>query len=169
MLDRRELLKLAALAAAGCATAPTRIDEATYVNDIHSQINSTFVSRVRKPSSIDELRRLIRDTPGELSTAGGRHAMGGQQFAAHTTLLDTTTMTHVLGLDARAGIIDVETGIQWPELLTHLSTSTWGIRQKQTGADRLSLGGALAANVHGRGLTMKPFVGDVESFVLLDA
>ena len=31
----------------------------------------------------------------------------------------------------------------------------WGIVQKQTGADRLSLGGALAANVHGRGLTLR--------------
>src|SRR2546426_3974465 len=45
----------------------------------------------------------------------------------------------------------------------------WGIRQKQTGADRLSIGGALAANAHGRGLLFKPFVGDVESFVLVDA
>src|SRR3989441_3618296 len=43
------------------------------------------------------------------------------------------------------------------------------IRQKQTGADRLSIGGALAANAHGRGLLFKPFVGDVESFVLVDA
>ena len=45
----------------------------------------------------------------------------------------------------------------------------WGIRQKQTGADRLSLGGALASNVHGRGLTMKPIVDDVESFEIIDA
>src|SRR3989441_8649758 len=45
----------------------------------------------------------------------------------------------------------------------------WGIRQKQTGADRLSIGGALAANAHGRGLKFKPFIGDVESFVLVDA
>src|SRR5205807_7242470 len=44
----------------------------------------------------------------------------------------------------------------------------WGIRQKQTGADRLSIGGALAANAHGRGLKLKPFIGDVESFVLVD-
>ena len=29
--------------------------------------------------------------------------------------------------------------------------------------------GALAANVHGRGLAMTPFIGDVESFVLVDA
>jgi FAD/FMN-containing dehydrogenase len=45
----------------------------------------------------------------------------------------------------------------------------FGIAQKQTGADRLTIGGALSANVHGRGLKMKPFVGDVESFVLIDA
>jgi FAD/FMN-containing dehydrogenase len=45
----------------------------------------------------------------------------------------------------------------------------WGIIQKQTGADRLTLGGALAANVHGRGLRMQPFIQDVESFTLLDA
>ena len=47
--------------------------------------------------------------------------------------------------------------------------SRWGIAQKQTGADRLTIGGALAANVHGRGLKMKPFIADVESFVLVDA
>ncbi|HKQ51547.1 MAG TPA: hypothetical protein VJT74_04205, partial [Pyrinomonadaceae bacterium] len=45
----------------------------------------------------------------------------------------------------------------------------FGIRQKQTGADRLSLGGALAANIHGRGLALKPIIDDVESFVLVDA
>src|SRR5437879_9719997 len=44
-----------------------------------------------------------------------------------------------------------------------------GIRQKQTGADRLSIGGALAANAQGRGLKFKPFIGDVESFVVVDA
>jgi len=30
-------------------------------------------------------------------------------------------------------------------------------------------GGALAANVHGRGLTLRPIIGDVESFTLMDA
>ena len=45
----------------------------------------------------------------------------------------------------------------------------WGIIQKQTGADRLSLGGALACNAHGRGLALKPIVDQVESFDLLDA
>ncbi len=39
----------------------------------------------------------------------------------------------------------------------------WGIRQKQTGADRLTIGGAVAANIHGRCLTAAPFVEDIES------
>jgi FAD/FMN-containing dehydrogenase len=46
---------------------------------------------------------------------------------------------------------------------------TWGIVQKQSGADRLSLGGSLGANVHGRGLRLKPLIDDVESFDLMTA
>ena len=66
-------------------------------------------------------------------------------------------------------------GIHWPELMAWLESnqrdagSPWGIRQKQTGADRISIGGTLSANAHGRGLTLKPFVDDVESFTLLGA
>src|SRR4029077_9498 len=45
----------------------------------------------------------------------------------------------------------------------------WGIAQKQTGADRLTMAGTAAANAHGRGLKMKPFISDVESLVLVDA
>jgi FAD/FMN-containing dehydrogenase len=33
----------------------------------------------------------------------------------------------------------------------------------------MSIGGALSANVHGRGLSLKPFIDDVESFSLVDA
>jgi FAD/FMN-containing dehydrogenase len=45
----------------------------------------------------------------------------------------------------------------------------WTFAQKQTGADKLTIGGCLSANVHGRGLKMPPFIGDVESFKLLTA
>jgi FAD/FMN-containing dehydrogenase len=47
--------------------------------------------------------------------------------------------------------------------------SSWGIVQKQTGADRLTIAGALAANAHGRGLTYRPIIQDVEAFTLVDA
>ncbi|MGZ5431821.1 MAG: FAD-binding protein [Thermoanaerobaculia bacterium] len=170
MLNRRELLKLAALLPAACvSTARDEGRDGEWVNDIHSQLNRTWVAGVRRPASTEELQALIRSTRGAVCTAGGRHAMGGQQFATDATLVDMNGMRRVLAFDRDRGIIDVEAGIQWPELIAATRDSRWAIRQKQTGADRLSIGGALSANAHGRGLTMKPFVGDVESFTLIDA
>jgi FAD/FMN-containing dehydrogenase len=45
----------------------------------------------------------------------------------------------------------------------------WAICQKQTGVDLVTLGGSLAANIHGRGLRMRPIIDDVESFILVAA
>jgi len=82
-------------------------------------------------------------------------------------------MQEVVFLDRDRGLVTVESGIQWPELIDWLlekqagKKKQWGIRQKQTGADRLSIGGALSSNVHGRGLTLGPIIEDVESFELV--
>jgi FAD/FMN-containing dehydrogenase len=84
-------------------------------------------------------------------------------------------LSRVVEFDRARGEIEVEAGMQWPALYRYLLDSQparaggWTFRQKQTGADRLSIGGALAANAHGRGLTLPPFVGDVEAFTLVDA
>ena len=148
------------------------------VNDIHSGLNATRVSAVETVTSADQVAQILargnRNGKG-FSIAGGRHAMGGQQFGADTILLDTVKLDRVLNFDAAKGLIEVEAGIEWPALIDYLvkagerGTPAWGIRQKQTGADRLTIGGALSANAHGRGLRMRPFIGDVESFVLVDA
>ena len=101
--------------------------------------------------------------------------MGGQQFGTGMMLLDTRDLNQVIALDPASRTIEAEGGIEWPELLGELSKrqiggdSQLGIFQKQTGADRLSLGGALASNVHGRGLNLRPFINDVESFRLMNA
>jgi FAD/FMN-containing dehydrogenase len=101
--------------------------------------------------------------------------MGGQQFGTETVLLDTRSLNRVLQFDPDRGEVEVEAGIQWPELVRHLieaqqgQARQWGIIQKQTGADRLCIGGALSANIHSRGIHLKPMINDVVSFVLIDA
>lgn len=176
MLDRREFLKaagLAALSPTACVTHPVK-SPGSWVNDIHSQLNRTWVTSVLTPRTGDELRQIVRSSPS-LAMAGGRHAMGGQQFAADTPLIDIRQMNRVLSFDPERGIVEIEPGIQWPELVAYLvgaqrdRARQWGIAQKQTGADRLTLAGSLSANAHGRGLTMKPIIGDVESIRLIDA
>jgi FAD/FMN-containing dehydrogenase len=143
------------------------------VNDIHSQLNETAVADVVAVDSLEAIQRAIQVSELPVAVSGGRHAMGGQQFCSDGLLLDTRSLARVLDFDREAGVIDVEAGIQWPALLDYLrdeqdgGAPAWGIRQKQTGANRLSIGGALAANVHGRGLRFPPIVGDVESFTLV--
>jgi FAD/FMN-containing dehydrogenase len=155
------------------------------VNDLHSQLNPTVVDRVVDVRSTADARSAILGAAAEgkvICVSGGRHAMGGQQFAQNGVLLDTRQFNGVRTFDRERGLIEVESGMQWPELIAWLVENQcgrgqsvddddleWGIRQKQTGADRLSIGGAVAANVHGRGLTLAPFVRDVESLTLLGA
>ena len=142
----------------------------TLVNDVHSRLNETAVDGVVPVDSLESIGAALeeaRDSGTPVSIAGGRHAMGGQQFCSGGILLDTRPSSRVLALDLERGIVEVEAGIQWPALIDALADSPWAIRQKQTGADDLCLGGAVSANVHGRGLTFGPFVDDLESLVVV--
>ncbi len=179
-LTRRSFLKAAGLLALSPLGCVRRLSErdGVLVNDVHSQLNPTRVDRIVSVDSLETVRSTLQRARREgkaLSVAGGQHAMGAQQFATDSVLVDMRSMNRVLRLDSEKGIVEVEAGIQWPALIENLialqegRSAQWGIAQKQTGADRLTLGGALAANIHGRGLKMKPIISDVESFVLLDA
>ena len=148
------------------------------VNDIHSELNETTVAEVAEVSSVEEVQHTVRraaDAGLPVSIAGGRHAMGGQQFCSNGVLVDMSGLDGVVSFDRDMGTIEVEAGIEWPALIEYLGDRPgsdgvpWAIRQKQTGADRLSIGGALAANAHGRGLTFPPFVSDVDSVTLVDS
>jgi FAD/FMN-containing dehydrogenase len=148
------------------------------VNDVHSALNPTAVARIAEVASVEDVRReLVRAQADGLAViaAGGRHAMGGQQFVRDGVVLDTRPFHRVISFDRDAGLIEVEAGIQWPELVGHLSEAQdagdpdrWTIIQKQSGADRFSLGGTVSANGHGRGLTMAPIVADVASIGIVD-
>jgi len=184
-LTRREVLARTAAGATaallpgalgGCAP---RVDaDPVWVNDVHSRLNETLVAKIERPTSADALSvviRAAREAHLPVSIAGGRHAMGGQQFGRATLLLDTTGLADVVEFDAEGGEVEVGAGIQWPDLVDWLvreqagAEHTWAIGQKQSGADRLCVGGALAANAHGRSLESRPIVQDVVAFTLVNA
>lgn len=177
MITRREFLSGAAALCIGPYYS-LGADDPLVVNDIHSQLNGTRVDRILTPKSVGEVQAAIREAKAvhkPVSIAGGRHAMGGQQFGTGAVLLDMRQMNQVLDLDLEQGKVEVQAGAFWPELIAEYlhrqegRDHQWGLAQKQTGADKLSIGGTLAANAHGRGLTMMPFVSNVESFTLVNA
>jgi FAD/FMN-containing dehydrogenase len=194
-LNRRDFLKtvlgasgLIAVWPAGCAHKITKSEtnpkwlivekpEGVLVNDVHTELNPTLVDRIVYPNSLYAIQETIRSAGQEgkvICIAGARHAMGAQQFAARGVLIDMTVLSQVLSFNPEEGTIEVEAGIQWPILIGYLlkaqeyQLKQWGIVQKQT-ADWLSIGGSFGSNIQGRGLKMRPFIQDVESFILVDA
>jgi FAD/FMN-containing dehydrogenase len=147
------------------------------VNDVHSGLNETAMAEAVRPRDLDELRAAVRTAAARgmpVAVAGGRHAMGGQQFRTDGLLIDMTAMNRPLAFDAERGLLEIEAGAEWPRVIeaSHElqgDSIRWGIRQKQTGADALTLGGTVAANGHGRGLQMRPFVDDVEAITVVTA
>lgn len=148
------------------------------VDDVHAGLNRTRVAARIVPRSIVEARGAIAAAAlagRSVAIAGARHAMGGQQFLRDGILIDTTRLDRVLKLDAQRGLLWAEAGVRWPALIAWLRAAPenqepgWTIRQKQTGADDFTLGGAVAANIHGRGLSLAPFAADVEALELIDA
>ena len=89
-------------------------------NDVHSKLNPCeLVARVDARDVDDIIRgiQVARQSGLPLATCGGRHAMGGQQFASGGVLLDMSAMDRVLEFDIETGLIEVEAGIQWPALM----------------------------------------------------
>jgi FAD/FMN-containing dehydrogenase len=176
-LKRRDFLKAISAAPLLAANPAFAESQETLVNDVHTGLNPTMVSRVVRPASVAEIQQLVKDCRKRgtaMAVCGSQHATGGQQFAAHSVLVDMRGMNHVQGLDMNTGVLSVESGIEWPELIDgylafQKDAPVWGIRQKQGGGDRMSLGGALAANAHGHSLGAPPIVGDVEWIDIVDA
>jgi FAD/FMN-containing dehydrogenase len=148
-----------------------------WLNDVHSALNKTPVATVEKPISLAQLSdalRHAREQDLSVSVAGGRHAMGGQQFLTDGLHIDTTALNRVLSVDTERGLLEVEAGIMWPDIIAathtmaHPNGGTWAIRQKQTGVDEVTLAGSISAAAHGRGLLMQPIGNDIESLNLVD-
>jgi FAD/FMN-containing dehydrogenase len=116
---------------------------------VHSQLNPTRVDSIVEVANVAGVQAavsLAAKRGKAVSIFGGRHAMGAQQFASGAIALDMCPLRAIGDLDVETGRIVVGAGVQWPELVSRLVETQagrrrqWGIVQKQTGADRLSIG-----------------------------
>ena len=92
-MNHRVIRAIAAslLACSACAVAAQQ-PAGKIVNDVHSRLNETRVAAIATPHSVAEVQQVVRRAAKDgraISIAGGRHAMGGQQFGTDTLLIDT--------------------------------------------------------------------------------
>ncbi len=146
--------------------------------DSHSMLNRAAPARFMQPRTIDDIQKIVRTAQKEgmsIAVAGGRHSMGGQQLIDDDIQIDINEMNKVLFLDRDRRLVKVEAGITWTQLIRHLqqvqsgTEASLSIRQKPTGVDDITIGGCVSSNIHGRGLTMRPFVQDIEEIEIVNA
>jgi FAD/FMN-containing dehydrogenase len=186
-ISRRQFLQMAASAAVATPAvwlgdqswgdvAAARAGGETWVDDIHSGLNSTHVSKVLKLHSAHAVQETVQralKSGTALAVCGARHAGGGQQFLTDHALVDCTSMANVLSFDQERGLLTMQPGIRWSGVLEFLhagkiKNDKWCVRQRPTGNDRLTLGGTLSANAHGQGLNFPPLIDDIESLTIVD-
>ncbi len=148
------------------------------LNDHHSRLNPTLTKAVIEVQNLNDLQSQIELASRKrhpISIGGAGFAMGGQQFGKNTLHFNTKRLNRVLQFDREVGLLEVEAGISWAELIPNYlkrqlgSELQWGIAQKQTGADLFTIGGAVSVNIHGGGLCMPPFIANIEAFRLVDS
>ena len=148
------------------------------LNDVQSRLNAARVARVVSPSSADEVADVLGEAAARgvaVCPAGALHSMGGQQFAEGGISLSSSALAGVGALDRDAETVWIQAGATWPRIVDWLRREQAGERrpltiiQKQTGADELTIGGALSSNAHGRVLGRKPIVDDVAAFQITGA
>jgi FAD/FMN-containing dehydrogenase len=145
--------------------------------DVHSSLSTCRPARMERPADPAGAALCVQAAArrGEpVALLGAQHAMGGQAFLQGGTVLDLTALRGVRRFDPERGRVEVLAGTRWPELIDALDdlqggNPEWVLRQKQTGADQLTVGGAVAVNAHGRGLDLAPLVGDIHRLEVVDA
>ena len=145
------------------------------LNDVQSRLNETEMVQVVAPATVQEIGSAIAEASAQglaVCPAGALHSMGGQQFTSGGVSINSSRLTEIGPMDSDSATVWVQAGVKWPELVQWLRAEQEGqpdeltIIQKQTGADEMTLGGAISSNIHGRVLGRMPIVADIDAFYL---
>ncbi len=128
------------------------------------------VAQVARPRSADEVARLVKDVSaaGLIARGLGRSYNNAAQNGGGLVLA-TSGMNHILSFDPDTGVAVCEPGVSLEQLMATLLPQGWFV-PVTPGTRQVSVGGAIAADVHGKNHHVAgSFAGHVLSFDLLTA
>lgn len=132
-------------------------------------MQSAQVKYIATPSDQAELIELVRHASQQglkLTTRGVGHSAGGQSFTDNALMIDMRRLNQVLQFNPQHRTVRVQTGADWSVVTRILEPHRLSISTKQE-FDTFTIGGSLAANVHGKTIDYGPLIDHVESFRLL--
>ncbi len=120
-----------------------------------------------RPEKTAALQRHLAETPGP--ALGGLRSYGDAALSGLRAAVDMTRLDRMLAFDPQTGVLEAEAGVRLSDILEHMAPRGW-MPAVMPGTGRVTLGGAIAADVHGKNHhQMGSFGQHVESIRLLDA
>jgi decaprenylphospho-beta-D-ribofuranose 2-oxidase len=108
---------------------------------------------VTAPGPDDDLASTLAGTPGAIVPRGAGCSYGDAALAAGdgrgATVLDTTRRTRVLDVDVDRGVVVVQSGLTLAALMALVVPLGWTV-PVLPGTTRVTVGGAVASDVHGK-------------------
>jgi len=129
------------------------------------------VSEVHRPRTVDELAALVRGLHGAgvpYRLRGNGRSYGDAALNPRGPVLDLSALDQVLALDEETGVLRAQAGATFETLWRHaLPRGFWP--PIVPGTMHVTLGGALAMNIHGKNGWRRGTLGEhVESLTVLD-
>jgi decaprenylphospho-beta-D-ribofuranose 2-oxidase len=126
--------------------------------------------RVVAPKSVDEIAAVFaeaREAGSTVALRGAGYSYGDAAVNDGAVVLDTRGLDRILAWDAASGVVTVEPGVTIARLWRHVLPDGWW-PAVVPGTSAVTLGGAAAANIHGKNNWHAGCLGDyVVAFDLL--
>lgn len=114
------------------------------------------------PETVDEVSDAVKRSSGRLSVSSARYSPD-TQFALDGALhIDMSRLTRVVRFEPMDGIIRVQAGIRWHELLRFIQPHGFAIKVMPQFAN-FSIGGSVASNAHGHYVGIGPMSSSIRS------
>jgi decaprenylphospho-beta-D-ribofuranose 2-oxidase len=103
---------------------------------------------VRRPESEDDLIHIVRSA-SRLTVRGAGRSYGDAALPESGTVLDMTVRDRLLSFDQGNGVVVVEAGVVLADILQQVLPMGW-VLPVVPGTARITVGGAIACDVHGK-------------------
>ncbi len=135
------------------------------------RIFSTPVQSVVRPADEGQLSEVVRRSAAagaRITIRGAGHSAGGHSFRHDAVVIDMRLMNQVVHIDRESGLIRVQGGATWADITPLCESLGLGIATKQE-FDIFTVGGSVAANVHGKSVDYGPLIESIRSLRLCKA
>ncbi len=140
-------------------------EQTLVVNDV-TQINPIPVLAIAKPTSVEEVVIMLKNSLGAVSVGGGHFSMGGQTASPGSLHIDMRSMNQILAFNPLKKTLLVQAGTRWCDIQRFVDSHQLSVKIMQTYAN-FTVGGSLGVNCHGRYIGQGPVILSVHYFKIV--